>query len=147
MKKFIFSVIIFFIAIQFIKVDIQEQIDTPKELEIQAPKEIATILQKSCYDCHSNSVSLPWYGYVAPTSWYVRDHIKSGRKILNFSEFNAYDEATQQKKYEKIIDATVIRMPLPSYTLVHRSTQLSYDEKQLIEAWCKSEIENLTKYF
>jgi hypothetical protein len=77
----------------------------------------------------------------------VRDHIKSGRKILNFSEFNAYDEATQQKKYEKIIDATVIRMPLPSYTLVHRSTQLSYDEKQLIEAWCKSEIENLTKYF
>ncbi len=141
MKKFIFTIIIFFIAIQFIKVDIKEQIDTSKELEIQAPKEVVAILKNSCYDCHSNSVSLPWYGYVAPTSWYVRDHIKSGREILNFSEFNAYDEATRQKKYEKIIEATVIRMPLPSYTLVHRSSELSYDEKQLIKEWVKSKMQ------
>ncbi|MBN2768528.1 MAG: heme-binding domain-containing protein [Campylobacterales bacterium] len=141
MKKFILSIVIFFIAIQFIKMDIQEHIDAPKELEIKTSKEIAIILKNSCYDCHSNSVNMPLYGYVAPISWYVRDHIKSGRKVLNFSEFNAYDETTQQKKYEKIIDATVIRMPLPSYTLMHKSSELSYDEKQLIKAWVKSKMQ------
>ena len=142
MKKFIFTVIIFFIAIQFIKVDIKEHIDTSKELEIKAPKEIAAILRNSCYDCHSNSVNMPWYGYIAPVSWYVRDHIKSGRKILNFSEFNAYDKTVQQKKYEKIIEATVIRMPLPSYVYIHHHAKLTNEEKKMLKIWCETKIDN-----
>jgi hypothetical protein len=29
-----------------------------------APREIQTILERSCYDCHSNETNWPWYGCI-----------------------------------------------------------------------------------
>jgi hypothetical protein len=142
MKKFILSAIIILMVIQFIQIDIKEHSNTQVELEIQASTEVVAILKKSCYDCHSNSVAIPWYGYVAPTSWYVRNHINNGKKVLNFSEFNAYDEVMQKEKYEKIIEATVIRMPLPLYTYIHHHTKLTSEEKNILKVWFKKKMDD-----
>ena len=40
----------------------------------------------ACFDCHSNEVRTPWYGRIAPVSWWITNHVKDGRAALNFSE-------------------------------------------------------------
>jgi Haem-binding domain len=42
----------------------------------------------ACYDCHSNQTRTPWYGKVAPISWWLTNHVDKGRAALNFSEWN-----------------------------------------------------------
>jgi hypothetical protein len=42
----------------------------------------------ACYDCHSNQTKTPWYGKVAPISWWLTNHVDKGRAALNFSEWN-----------------------------------------------------------
>jgi Haem-binding domain len=42
----------------------------------------------ACYDCHSNQTRTPWYGKVAPISWWLTNHVDKGRARLNFSEWN-----------------------------------------------------------
>jgi Haem-binding domain len=42
----------------------------------------------ACYDCHSNQTRTPWYGKVAPVSWWLTNHVDKGRAALNFSEWN-----------------------------------------------------------
>jgi hypothetical protein len=43
----------------------------------------------ACYDCHSNQTKTPWYGKIAPISWWLTNHVDNGRKALNFSEWNS----------------------------------------------------------
>ncbi len=133
MKKFLIIIIMALIAIQFIKVDITK--NTTPASEIIAPANIKAILQKSCYDCHSNSYKIPWYGDIAPSSWLVRSHINNGRKVLNFSEFNNYEKAKQKKLYNDIKKSIVLRMPLDSYILLHTNAKLTKNEKDAIKAW------------
>ncbi len=56
------------LAMQAVPVDRE---NPPVESEIPAPEEVREILERACYDCHSNQSRWPWYGYVAPASWLV----------------------------------------------------------------------------
>ncbi|MCI0500406.1 MAG: heme-binding domain-containing protein [Epsilonproteobacteria bacterium] len=134
MKKLILFTVVIFALIQLIKIDTPKQIQDER-YEIKAPSNIKTTLQKSCYDCHSNNYKVPWYGNIAPSSWFVRSHINDGIKVLNFSEFNNYDKTKQNKLYADIIKSIVIRMPLSSYTILHQNAKLSQKEKEEIRAW------------
>jgi hypothetical protein len=42
----------------------------------------------ACYDCHSNETRTPWYGKVAPVSWWLTNHVKDGRAAVNYSEWD-----------------------------------------------------------
>jgi heme-binding protein len=42
----------------------------------------------ACYDCHSNETRTPWYGKIAPVSWWLTNHIKEGRAAVNFSTWD-----------------------------------------------------------
>lgn len=42
----------------------------------------------ACYDCHSNETKTPWYGKVAPVSWWVTNHVQDGRAAVNYSEWD-----------------------------------------------------------
>ncbi|PHK05192.1 hypothetical protein VF10_37960, partial [Nostoc linckia z13] len=35
------------------------------------PGQVAGILERSCYDCHSNTTDYPWYSYVQPVGWWL----------------------------------------------------------------------------
>jgi hypothetical protein len=48
-------------------------------------RELAVV---ACYDCHSNEVHTPWYGKIAPVSWWLTNHVDDGRATLNFSNWN-----------------------------------------------------------
>jgi len=141
-KIFIYVVIIF-IGIQFITIDTKEHIKSDPKDEIVVSSEIKTILKRSCYDCHSNDSTIPWYGNIAPSSWLVRLHINDGRKILNFSEFKKYDDAKQKDLYDRIEDSVVIRMPLASYVWLHQDASLSQEDKAKLKAWSKEEFSKI----
>lgn len=40
----------------------------------------------ACYDCHSNETRTYRWEKVAPLSWWITNHVKDGRRALNFSE-------------------------------------------------------------
>lgn len=137
MKKFIIFSILFFGLIQLITIDTQAVIPSNPRDEIETPKNVKDILKRSCYDCHSNNAVIPWYGSIAPFSWYVRSHINDGRKVLNFSTFNTLGYEKQKEAFVDIEESVVIRMPLSTYLWMHGDAALSNDDKKVIKEWIK----------
>jgi len=87
--------------------------------------ELASVLDRSCRDCHSNATVWPWYTHVAPASWLMAYGVTKGRKAVNFSEWAAYS-AEQQRLLLAVScdDARSGKMPGP-YTLLRPETRLS----------------------
>lgn len=125
-----------FVGIQFIPTERNQSDLVPKTdflLVNNTPENIGNLLQVSCYDCHSNNTNYPWYNKVQPIAWFLEDHIKEGKKELNFSEWDAYSNRRKNSKLRSIISQ--IRddeMPLFSYTLLHRDAVFSETEKELV---------------
>jgi Haem-binding domain len=64
--------------------------------------EVGNTLARACGDCHSNQTSLPWYGHVAPISWWIKSHVCEGREELNFSEWTRYSARQRRDELESI---------------------------------------------
>ncbi len=110
------------------------------------PQPVAQLLHRSCYDCHSNNTSYPWYSKVQPVSWWLDDHIREGKKELNFSEFGTYTPKKAAHKLDEIIAETGEReMPLSSYTLLHKDAKLSDGEIKLINEWATALGDSIRK--
>ena len=112
------------------------------------PKEVAAILQTSCYDCHSNNTHYPWYANFQPVAWWLADHIKEGKKEIDFSEFASYRIGRQYKKFEEINKQIEEgEMPLESYTLIHTETKLSAEQKAIIKNWVNSSRDSIKAHY
>lgn len=96
--------------------------------------QVGAILDRSCRDCHSSRTTWPWYSRVAPVSWVVSKHVREGREMLDFSEWeNQFPSADERML---ICDAVSDgRMPLPEYAVVHRNARLSKRDVELICGW------------
>jgi hypothetical protein len=100
------------------------------------PINVRTILQTSCYDCHSNNTNYPWYSYIQPVRLFMDSHIKEGKGNLNFSEWGNYSSRKQGNKLDRIIkQITSNEMPLTSYTVIHRNAILTGVQKEEIIHW------------
>lgn len=98
--------------------------------------EVKAILAKACYDCHSDNTRYPWYAELQPVSWWLGNHIKDGKRHLNFSQFGTYPSKRAKKKLEEVVEETKKRgMPMTSYTLIHREAKLTDAEIAAIVAW------------
>lgn len=105
----------------------------------QPPEKIEQILRTACYDCHSHETSYPWYTNVAPISWWIRHHIDEGREHLDFSVWAEYDAEKQDHKLEECVEEVEQgKMPLSSYTIVHRKAELSETERRELAEWFSS---------
>jgi len=94
------------------------------------------ILNKACYDCHSNQVNYPWYSKIAPISWMIIHHINEGREKVNFSEWNQLSKRKKIKFLNEIAEVVEKKeMPLSSYTLIHRDAILTDTEISAISDW------------
>ncbi|MEO6584573.1 MAG: heme-binding domain-containing protein [Ferruginibacter sp.] len=112
------------------------------------PLEVQQILKNSCNDCHSNFTNYPWYSKIQPVAWWLGDHIKDGKRELNFSEFGSYSLRKQYRKLEEITkQVNEGEMPLTSYTNIHRNAILSTAEKKLLTSWANSEYDKMTKAY
>lgn len=130
---------LFLIVIQFFDTDkniATVPSDNAIEKHYQVPVHVLGLLKTSCYDCHSNTTAYPWYNNIQPVKWWLADHVNSGKRHLNFDEFNSYSKEKKLKKLDEV--AETIReseMPLTSYTVVHQNAKLTDTQKSEIEQW------------
>ena len=108
-KWFVLSLAVVFLLLQFKQPD---RTNPPVESEIMAPPEIAAILQRSCYDCHSHKTDWPWYTYMAPLSWWIADHVHDGRGDLNFSQWPVLDFEELEHNFRDI-DEQIAKGEMP----------------------------------
>lgn len=113
------------------------------EAAVTIPPQVEDTLQRSCYDCHSDLTRWPWYSNVAPISWFVIDHVDSGRRHVNFSDWlrsNTKSPAEYtRERFEAICkEVRSHEMPLFSYLLVHRAARLSEGDIELICQWTRT---------
>lgn len=100
------------------------------------PKNVETTLRTSCYDCHSNNTNYPLYSYMQPARFFMEEHIKDGKKDLNFNEFGRYSKRKQGNKLEAIVKQIKSdEMPLASYTLIHKNAIVTPTQKEEIINW------------
>jgi hypothetical protein len=108
------------------------------------PPQIATLLRGACYDCHSYETRWPWYGHVAPISWWLDSHVRDGRKHLNFSEWPHDDAQRAAKKWNRVSDT--VRdgdMPLPSYARIHKPARLTDEQRKQLADWAEQQAQQL----
>ncbi|MGB4775093.1 MAG: heme-binding domain-containing protein [Daejeonella sp.] len=138
-KKILLILFIAFILIQFIRPE--------KNLSAgQAPDDIfnrypATgnvkhLVITACYDCHGNNTNYPWYATIQPVAWWLTRHVKQGKRHLNFNEFAKYTAKRADHKLEEVIDeVNEDKMPLKSYTFIHRNAELTKAQRKEITDW------------
>lgn len=106
--------------------------------------EVKTILDKACNDCHTNNTKYPWYASFQPVAWWLNDHIKDGKKHLNFSEYKNYNLRRQYHKMEEVIEQVKEgEMPLNSYTWTHGDAKLTSNEQALLTGWAQSIMDTM----
>src|SRR6266704_565777 len=111
----------------------------------QMTPDVASILDRSCRDCHTNKTVWPWYTNVAPVSWWLSNHVNDGRRILNMSEWGKLDPDRQDRKLRQICDEIQDGvMPLSSYTPMHPGSKLSEQDKKTLCEWTDAERQRLS---
>jgi Haem-binding domain len=103
---------------------------------IPVPENIAGILKRACNDCHSNNTNYPWYANIMPVGWILDNHVKDGKKELNFDEFATYKSKRQSKKLDEVADEVKEgKMPIGNYTKLHKEARLTEEEKNALINW------------
>jgi hypothetical protein len=154
MRKFlkwsVFILAIAFVAAQFVRpARTNPTFASTQTIEniVNMPPDIHATLMRACGDCHSDETHWPWYAHVAPTSWFVINHVDSGRRRINFSTWvrpgkEPQDSIDRLKAMCREVQAG--RMPLASYLLIHWSAKLSADDVKSICAWSNEEQQRLS---
>ena len=94
-RRIVIVVLALMVLIQLVPVT---KSNPPLETEISAPSNVQAILNRSCYDCHSNKTVWPWYSHVAPVSWLVSSDVSGARRKMNFTTWNRYTSEQQVKE-------------------------------------------------
>lgn len=135
-RKILIAVAVVAVAMQLVPLD---RSNPPVQEEIQAPPQVMQILRTSCYDCHSNQTTWPWYSWVAPISYLVVYDVHEGRDELNFTEWNRYDPTRREKKIREVAEEVGEgKMPLPIYLLTHRGAAMTEESRRTLEEWART---------
>lgn len=124
-----------FIGIQFFPSAISA--DKPVDKVITGmPEEVNFILQKSCYNCHSNNNNLQWFEKIAPVSWFVTNHIDRAKQRLNFSNWDTMEKTIQKAKlWESVNFILSEEMPLKSYTFFHPHAKVTSADLKILKEY------------
>lgn len=146
-KKVLLILLVVLVGIQFIPTkrnQNQQVLESDISKTFTLPAEIQTIFKNSCYDCHSNNTNYPWYNKIQPVSWLLENHIKKGKKELNFSEFGSYSKRKQKNKLKSIKSQVIDdEMPMFTYTLIHTNAKLTKSDKKLIKNWANQLMDSI----
>jgi hypothetical protein len=121
------------VLIQFVPVDRSNQ---PETAPLQAPPEVMLVLERSCFDCHSQDTLWPWYARIAPVSWLVAHDVHEGRKHLDFSSWANLPAVDRDELREEIgEEVSEGEMPPRSYTWLHRDAVLTDADLAALRRW------------
>lgn len=129
------------VLIQLVPVD---RSNPPATEKLVMPDNVQQIMQRSCFDCHSNETVWPWYSYVAPVSWLVKHDVEEGREHLNFSEWDKLNQKRKMKRLEEIVEEVEEgKMPMPIYLIMHGDAEVSAAELAVLREWTQQELGKL----
>ena len=129
--KVLIVLIVVFAGLQFIR---PSTANPAVSQDISVPDNVKAVLLKGCYDCHSNQTDLKWFDKITPINFLVEDHIKEGRKALNFSEWDQLKPPDQKAKlFWAINDIRNGSMPLSSYLKLHGDAKLTANDISILE--------------
>ena len=135
----VLSTIGFAIAIQFVPI---HHDNPPATGPLTPSAEVAPILRRACYDCHSHDTTWPWYSYVAPVSWLVARDVHEGRRHMDLATWAEYPAAVRRKKLAGI--STLVQegeMPPWYYLPMHPNARLSADDVGEVAMWADNSTE------
>jgi len=135
LKRLGLGLIAVFIVAQFVPV---ARVNPTERSQPAAPSEVQALLQRACYDCHSNETRWPWYSYVAPMSFLIARDVREGRRELNFSLWTQFNERRRTRKLKEIIEQVEHgKMPQWYYVALHPDAKLSPADRDLIIKWAR----------
>jgi len=103
------------------------------------PADVALLLRRACYDCHSNQTRYPWYAAVQPMGWWLAWHVNAGKRHLNFSEFSTYSAKRARGRIGDVADEVDQKhMPLRSYLWMHPEARLTPEETRRLVTWAEN---------
>ncbi|MFP7655230.1 heme-binding domain-containing protein [Chryseobacterium proteolyticum] len=106
---------------------------------IEAPHEVIAVLERSCFNCHSNEQKLSWYDQLAPISWGVKKDVERAREVMNFSEWSKVSPGEHKGRMYSILNMMQAgKMPLHEYTLLHASAKVSAKDIEVIRKYTLS---------
>jgi hypothetical protein len=108
-----------------------------KRYKLDAPPEVQAILQRSCYDCHTNETEWPFWARIAPGSWLMARDVHNGRNHLNFSEWADVDDDERHTDFETAWEQ-VESGAMPKWFYVyplHMKARLSDADKSVLKAF------------
>ena len=148
MKRILLLLLVVLVVIQFFRPEknVSDNQTYALNTKYQVPDTVATLLHNACNDCHSNYTTYPWYAEIQPTAWWLANHIKEGKKHLNFSEFTSRPIWWQNHKLEETIEMVKEKeMPIPSYTWLglHKGAKLTDAERQILIDWAQTQMDTL----
>jgi DNA replicative helicase MCM subunit Mcm2 (Cdc46/Mcm family) len=146
-KKIGVAVIFILVLIQFIRPENNEGVaDTSIDIThaVTVTPEIKNMLEKSCYDCHSNHTEYPWYFNFQPIAGWLAHHVEEGKDELNFSEFDTYKLKRKKHKLKEVIEQiNEGEMPMSSYLIIHKDAMLNEEQKNKLIKWAEESIVTL----
>lgn len=130
--------IVGFIGIQFIPV---KRTNPAVVYDFDGPSDVKAVLQRSCYDCHSNEADWPWYSHVAPVSWLVAHDVKEARDHLNFSDWEPLKDQTwvPDHVYKMVANG---EMPPKIYLLMHSDAKVSSGDLAVLRQWAEARADS-----
>jgi len=142
LKRILLILLVLLVIIQFIR-PAENHSDKLSANDITlhypVPDTVLSILKRSCYDCHSNNTSYPWYNRVQPVAWWLNSHVTEGKRELNFSEFASYPLKKQARKLKNTVkEIKEGDMPLNSYLWIHIDAALDQGQKNILVYWADS---------
>ncbi|MDC0008235.1 heme-binding domain-containing protein [bacterium] len=140
-KKIPIALLLVLVAMQFYRPEKNQAQGNHTKVfldQTNPPDEVKSILQQTCYDCHSNNTNYPWYNNIAPVSYWLADHVKDGKKHLNFSDWENYSAKKAAHKLEETAEMVGEgSMPLKEYTWTHETARLTEEQRKAVVAWAE----------
>lgn len=138
-RKIGIVLLIIFLIIQIIRPERNNGLaDSPNDVThyVRVPDTIQHILKTSCYDCHSNHTVYPWYADINPVGLWLGDHIKDGKRAINFSDLSGFTKKKLDHRMGDIAETVEkAEMPLNTYTFIHRYAILDSGQIKMIKDW------------
>ncbi|MCE7067159.1 heme-binding domain-containing protein [Dyadobacter sp. CY326] len=125
--------ILIFVGLQISSPDIENQ---PVTSEIAVPANVKKILERACYDCHSNEAKVEWFDKIAPASFVVAHDVNEARSRFNFSEWDRNPAGVQELLLWEMVNAIEQgKMPLKRYQLAHPGGKVSESELAVLKKY------------
>lgn len=141
LKKIGIILLILLIVAQFFRPEKNDgEIDTVNAFiaETNPPENVLKILNNTCFDCHSSKTNYPWYNSITPVNFWLDDHIKDGKKHLDFSKWSGYSLKKKEHKMDELHEEVAEKkMPLDSYTWTHEDANLTQEQIDAVVSWGK----------